>query len=228
MLVTAQQMRDIDKIAMRDYLIPGLLLMENAGRETADAVIAFARKHKLSVTAIGIICGHGNNGGDGFVAARYLYNKGCKVTIILIKPDKIAGVDALANLNIVKNLSIPLINFRKGINLKKFVIIVDAMLGTGIKGKVKGIYARAINLINKSNKPVISIDIPSGLDADTGNPSGVAVKADITVTMGFAKRGFAEKNSKHFTGKLVIADIGLPKDIAKNLKDGKIRIKRRK
>ncbi|MBN1621390.1 MAG: NAD(P)H-hydrate epimerase [Endomicrobiales bacterium] len=216
--VTAQQMREIDRRAIEEFGIPGVILMENAGREVARSVESLIKNNK-SQGKIGIICGSGNNGGDGLVAARYLHNKGFSVEIILIKPTEQFRGDSLINCNIAEAMKLRFSDYSKNY-LKEnsffgFSILVDALLGTGTKGEVAGIYKDIIGKINKSGLPIVSVDIPSGIDADSGEVLGIAVKAEITVTMGLAKRGLLSQKSKKFVGKLAVADIGLPSELTK-------------
>jgi ADP-dependent NAD(P)H-hydrate dehydratase / NAD(P)H-hydrate epimerase len=208
--VSSLEMRRIEKITIEHYGIAGIVLVENAGRAVAESVEALFRKRKLGGKTIGIICGYGNNGGDGFVAARYLYNKGYKVSVICLKRSRIKSSDALSNLNIVKKLHIPIFNFNKNTAFKNYDVIIDALLGTGVKGTISGQFYEAIDKINASRKPVVSADVPSGIDSDTGEALGIAVKADITVTMGFVKTGLVKPKAKPYPGKLVVADIGIP------------------
>lgn len=199
-------MCELDRRAIEDYGIPSIMLMDNAGRIVAETVIKYFPKAKN----IAIFCGSGNNGGDGFVAGRYLFNKDRKVSLFLVKkPSEITG-DPAINLRILQKLGIKTYIIDSSVILKHYDLIIDALLGTGTKGEIKGIYADAISLINSAGKPVVAVDVPSGLDADTGKPLGSCIKAKITVTMARMKKGFLKKTARKSTGKIIVADIGIP------------------
>jgi len=210
-IVSVKQMREIDRHTIEDIGVPSIVLMENAGRSVAGVII----KKFLRARKIAIFCGGGNNAGDGFVTARYLFRENKLVSIFMLKKPEELSTDAKTNFEIVRNLRVRFFNVssenlcevRK--KLKQFDLIVDALLGTGTKGEIRGIYADVISMLNSSKRPIVAVDIPSGLDADTGLPLGVCIKAKMTVTMGFMKKGFLKKNAREFTGKVVVADIGL-------------------
>jgi len=202
------QMRLLDKLTIEKYKIPGEILMERAGRFVA--IVADKVLKEIEGRKTVVFVGKGNNGGDGFVAARYLQNLGYDVEIILLTdPDKLEG-DALLN---YKKIDTDKINCRKFDNSEIDAdIIIDALLGTGISGAPRGDIAKAIDSINKSRENgsyIIAVDIPSGVNGDNGSADGVAVSADFTVTFGFAKLGQFLHPGRDLTGSLVIADIGL-------------------
>lgn len=218
--LTREEMRELDRKAIEEFQIPGILLMENAGRnvtEEAVKVIDDPGKEKIAV-----LCGKGNNGGDGFVIARHLYNKGITVKVFLFA--KIADIltdgDASTNLRILLNMKIPvkecidplgtndLLN-----NLGKYTILIDALFGTGLSGEVREPFKTLIRGINTLKKTVISADIPSGLDCNTGNVLGVAIKAKKTVTFAVAKQGFYLGEGSNYTGEIVVTDISIPRDL---------------
>ena len=203
--ITASQMREIDKRAAEEFGIPSIELMENAGRRVAEAAKRFV------VHAVVVVCGTGNNGGDGLVAARYLSEWGFKVEIVLLKSAEFLKGDTLINFNLTGNLNIITSYYSSHTSFDKFDLIIDALLGTGIKGDVKSACRAAIDAINNSGKRVLSVDIPSGLDTDTGEVLSVAVKADETVTMALPKTGLLKPEAASFVGKLIVADIGIPK-----------------
>lgn len=217
-VVTASEMQLIDKKAIEEYGIPSLTLMENAGKSVAETIIVrFPNKKRIAVFA-----GKGNNGGDGLVTARYLVEKGHYVQVFLagkkteVSPDAKVNLDRYLKLeNVPKIIEVTDSNQIKNIcaSLIEFDLIVDALLGTGSKGVVKGLLADLINLMNESKKPIVSIDLPSGINADTGEILGTAVKAEITVTLGLPKVGLVIYPGAEYVGDLVIADIGLPKEI---------------
>jgi ADP-dependent NAD(P)H-hydrate dehydratase / NAD(P)H-hydrate epimerase len=205
--VTSEEMRCIDNAAIKKYGIPAILLMENAGIEAAEFII---KTEKYILKPIAVFCGSGNNGGDGLVTAPHLFYNNFNVEGFLARPAENFKPDALANFNIGKKLGIKINRYRKNTGLSKYGLIVDALLGTGIKDEITGIYKEIIEKINFSKKRVVSIDVPSGLDADTGKPLGIAVKADRTITIGLVKKGLVNKSARPYVGKLSIAGIGLP------------------
>jgi len=214
-VMTRQEIRAVDVWAINMLGVPGVVLMENAGRSCAELI-----KEKLAKIArpnVCIFCGTGNNGGDGYVIARGLLNSGFEVTVVICGlRDKIKG-DAKINLDILERLSqkIEQLNLNADIagQVKIFAdgadMIVDAVFGTGLSGQLSDEYKRLIEGINAQNKPVLAVDIPSGLDCDTGRPLGAAVKATYTVTFVAAKKGFTEKASAEYTGQVFIASIGV-------------------
>lgn len=223
-LVTASEMREIDKTAIERYGIPGPVLMENAGRGAAETILT--TKPELTYgQKVAIFSGPGNNGGDGFVIARCLAERGALVAVYLLtSPEKLKG-DALTNYKIITHLNIPVIAVHSDQEWAGYqdqaasenVLFIDAIFGTGLKGEVRGVMATVINWLNGLRKPVWSVDIPSGLDADTGRPLGTAVKADVTITFGLPKIGQIVSPGPEFTGSLKIIDIGIPaKAVEKN------------
>lgn len=217
-LATAQQMRNIDREAEEVYNIPGILLMENAGIKVASHV--FGEDSSCS-KKICIICGKGNNGGDGFTAARHIYLKNKNVTVYLIGScDRLKG-DALVNYTIADKMGIPIksITGRDGLHelkndVKSSDIVVDALLGTGTRGMVSGLYMDVINIINEYSSYVISVDIPSGVDADSGQILGAGVKANMTVTFVLPKLGLFSYPGANLAGNVVVEDISAPADLA--------------
>jgi len=210
-------MRKIDTLATEKFGIPSLILMENAGRSIADEA---KKMLKSKSSLILILCGYGNNGGDGFVAARHLFNRGYNVEIILIGKNKKMSEDTNINFQIARKIKIKIkkIIRTKDFNsvfkaMRKSQLLIDAIFGIGIKGELSGFYCRLIEKINSLQLPVLSIDIPSGLDADRGIAIPVSIKATKTVTMGFVKEGFLANSAKKYLGKVVIADISLPKQL---------------
>ncbi|MBN1480352.1 NAD(P)H-hydrate dehydratase [candidate division KSB1 bacterium] len=213
-VVTAQEMAAIDRHAMSQLKIPGALLMENAGRGVAEIA---QRMLKLPAGKIvHIYCGPGNNGGDGYVVARHLLNHAAIVsTFILTTPDKIAG-EALMNLKILHNMghkphfgTLPNVHEHPD-------LVIDAMLGTGVKGALRGLYAKAVEKINDQKAPVLAIDIPTGVNADTGEIDGPAIKASVTATMALPKRGLLFSPGREHVGELHIVDICMPLSVLKD------------
>jgi NAD(P)H-hydrate epimerase len=215
-VVTGETMQCLDRRAIGEFGVSGLTLMENAGRGCAEAIIAeFGAGPMLRAV---IVAGKGNNGGDGYVIARLLKEHGWHVVTFILAPhDEIRG-DARTNLDLLSETPVLFCQEQGGLDryastLREATVIVDALLGTGLSSKVEGTYAEAIGLINNAGKPVIAVDIPSGIDAATGRVLGCAVKADFTVTFALAKCGHLLYPGADFTGKLRIVDIGIPAEI---------------
>lgn len=208
-------MQRIDKRAIEKFGIPAAVLMENAGRSVAQEV----KKQigKISSPQVAIFSGKGNNGGDGFVVARYLDNWGIKTNVFLYSGEGKISSPADIFLSVIKKLKIPVIEINdknwssSRERLKKFDIIVDALLGTGTKGRIEGLMAAIIEEINRQNKVTISVDIPSGLDGDSGKVLGHCIRADMTVTIAFPKKGFFINEGEKKCGKIIVADIGIPR-----------------
>lgn len=215
-IVTAQEMRAIDAHTIEKIGIPGIVLMENAGQ----AVVKVVKEILGNGRRVAIFVGRGNNGGDGFVVARYLALVGVDVTVYLLsEPERFTG-DALANLQIARNLKLPIKLLISQEQLAEYQaeihasdVIVDAIFGTGLKGAVRGFAADVIDDINATGKPIVAVDLPSGLDADTGKPEGVCIRASHTVTMGLPKRGLLLYPGADLAGQLTIADIGFPQSV---------------
>ena len=214
--ITSKKAKQLDALAQERYGVPAIMMMELAGiavfKET-QKVLRRARNKSVAV-----VCGAGNNGGDGFVAARHLYNEGVAVCIFVVGDRMNIKNDAKMNYDIVQNIKIKThaVKSKKEINkLRNYGVIVDAIFGIGLARDVAGIYREVIEGINSLNKTVIAVDIPSGLDADTGLPRGIAVKAATTVTMAAAKKGFYVKEGPKYAGKIVVADIGWPRGLLK-------------
>jgi len=204
-IISSDDARRLDKIAVEKFSIPSIVLMENAGKNTAEIILK-----KFHPRQVAIFCGGGNNGGDGFVIARHLFNHGVKVKVFTAqKISKYTG-DALINLNIIQKIKIPITYLSsKKIKIPKVDLIVDALLGTGTKGKIREPYKKIIRKINSAKIPVVSVDIPSGIDADTGKKQGIAVKSNLTVTMVAIKKGLLTNDGKKCAGKIIVADIGI-------------------
>ena len=207
--------RDIDDTTINKYGIPGLVLMENAGRAVSNVII----NNYPTAEKIAVFCGSGNNGGDGFVIARHLLSAGKDVTTYILRnPSEYRG-DAKTNLEALRNISRNVKKISGSFSgYKKSDLIVDAIFGTGIDREIKGPVKKIISKINSLRAPKISVDIPSGLDSDSGQPLGVAVKAEATVTFIVPKTGLVIYPGIDYTGNLFIADITTPKELEKNIK----------
>jgi NAD(P)H-hydrate epimerase len=205
-------MQEIDKRTIDEFGIPGLNLMENAGRSCTDAIIEAYGSQGYAV----VIAGKGNNGGDGYVIARLLRQAGWDVQVfILAESDQIVGDAAtnLAKLPCEHVAYCPLVGqlpARHREELTRADVIVDAVFGTGLRSDVTGLYREAIEIINASGRPVLAVDIPSGIHGTTGRVLGDAVRASITVTFAFAKLGHVLYPGAEHTNKLIVADIGIP------------------
>lgn len=211
-VVSNAEMRQLDEFTINKVKIPGLVLMENAGLKTAIYIRHFIRTNKIN-GPIHIYCGKGNNGGDGYVIARHFFDDHADVKIFSIgDPKKLTG-DALTNYISCLNLGIKIVVINSSEQLQTLTrpaVIVDALLGTGISGAVHGLYKDVIHHINGMNAPVISVDIPSGLNGDSATLPGLAVKADVTVTMALPKRAHVFYPASNFVGDLQIVKIGIP------------------
>ena len=214
-------MRGLDRAAIHDRGIPSLTLMERAGRAVARVVGSLIRDGGLKRGVL-LLAGVGNNGGDAFVAARHLLEMGIDArTVLLADPEKSRG-DARENLERLRGESPGSLTVAGTIGelmecsqcLDEVDIVVDGILGTGIRGDVRGHFAEAIFFVNGSNRKVVSIDIPSGLDGDTGEVHGVCVDALATVTMGLPKLGLVVGGGPEHSGRIYVADIGIPADLA--------------
>ncbi len=214
-LVTAAEMQEMDRRAIQMHKIPGLELMETAGQGAARVLCAqFAEQVKAGV---GIVCGKGNNGGDGFVIARELAAQGIEVEVYLLaKTDSVSG-DAAANLKRLAGVKIPVVEvpdedafLKIRSRLSRFGLLVDAILGTGLTSDVRDFFKIVIDFINHTGIPVFAVDIASGLNSDTGQPCGTCIRAQCTATFALAKIGHYTYPGAEYTGRLEIIDIGIP------------------
>jgi hydroxyethylthiazole kinase-like uncharacterized protein yjeF len=212
-IVTNDEMKKIDKWSMKTLGIPGIVLMENAGRGCVDALETYFELEDLKIL---IMCGKGNNGGDGFVIGRHLQNRGAIVKIILAGKSKELKGDALINYKLAKNADIDIHETVNINNIKKIYnsfhpdVLVDAIFGTGFRGAPKGIYYKLIEMMNDSDAFIFSVDIPSGINGDDGQFEKSCVVADATATMCLPKRGNYLYPGRAFCGDLFVVDIGIP------------------
>ncbi len=217
LLMSRDESRAFDKWAINELGVPGVVLMENAGRGCAELIAGkLAKTEKPKVC---IFCGTGNNGGDGFVIARHLLNRQCDVVVAICGDrSKIKG-DAKINLDIIAGLGMRIENLdldtksdiegRTASFAREADMIVDAIFGTGLSGQLREEHKRLIETINSLGRPIISVDIPSGLDCDTGQILGAAIRAECTVTFAGVKKGFVLENAQAQTGEIYIASIGV-------------------
>jgi NAD(P)H-hydrate epimerase len=221
-LVTASEMQKMDHQTIDSYGIPGRVLMENAGRGATE--FCFNQFPQMDTIKVGIIAGRGNNGGDGFVIARYLSQKNVNVTVYLLaEPSKLSG-DAAANFDLLGPIGVPVHivpDLKSFDNVKDSIhdreLLIDALLGTGLKSDVRGFFREAIDFINSLDKPLLSVDIPSGLNSDTGQPCGTSIRARATATFAFAKIGHFQYPGAELSGNLRIIDIGIPAHIVEKV-----------
>lgn len=211
--MTRQQVRDIDRRAIEEYGMPGIVLMENAGRGTAELLAS------LGIDGPVVICaGKGNNGGDGLVVARHLENRGYDVRVLLFcDPAELKG-DAATNYGIVAAARTPLrvpgpvpSSGDLDSEFRDADWIIDALLGTGTQGEVREPYLTVIDRINAARRKVLAVDLPSGMDCDTGRPLGTCVRADHTATLVASKVGFEQPSAAESTGAVHVIDIGVPR-----------------
>lgn len=211
--LSREEMRTLDRRAIDVAGIPAIALMENAGRAVADEAFRMA-----SGGAVALVCGRGSNGGDGFVAARHLDNRGVTVRVAALEAGRLEG-EALLNWRALKFTGVALSEHApadlEGIRaaVAGSAVVVDAIFGTGLSGPLREPFPALIEMLNQLGLPILAVDIPSGLDCDTGQPLGAAIRAARTVTMHAPKAGFARGRGPEFTGAVVVADIGIPRRI---------------
>lgn len=211
-MLTRTQVRELDQRAITEFGIPGVVLMENAGRGVVDVML------QLKICGpVHIVCGKGNNGGDGFVIARQLDVHG--ITSVIHRccaAEELTG-DAAINYHIVEKSGFKIVPYTDtdalAEQLSSASWVVDALLGTGLTGEVREPFRSIIQTMNESGKPIMAVDLPSGLDADTGEPLGITVNAQRTVTFVAIKKGFLNPHSKQFTGEVHVAHIGVPRKL---------------
>ncbi|MCU0725718.1 MAG: NAD(P)H-hydrate epimerase [Planctomycetes bacterium] len=211
--LTRDQVRAVDRIAAESFGIPGIVLMENAGRGATDLLLAHYPDHPVYL----VVAGRGNNGGDGFVIARHLTLRGKYAEVALLGelPTSSGSGDAGVNLRILTRMGVRLHPLRTSRDLdalleRPHALVVDALLGTGVAGTVMGLARDVIERVNASGLPVLAVDTPSGLDCDTGRPLGAAIHATTTVTFAAMKSGFLEPGAEYWTGRVHVTDIGAP------------------
>ncbi|HNW44523.1 MAG TPA: NAD(P)H-hydrate epimerase [Elusimicrobiales bacterium] len=219
-VVTAEKMKFLDRKASLEHGIPAQELMENAGRAVAEETLKFAAEELKKGPAglkVVVCCGKGNNGGDGLVAARCLALAGAQVRTFILPP-KDSGYPELVvkNLQAAKEAGLQVaMTARDGLDalsadFSAADLLLDALLGVSAVGKPTGPVHRVIQLMNRSGRPIIAVDIPSGLSPDTGHHSGVYIMAKLTLTLGFAKTGLMAAHAQPNTGKIKVLPIGYP------------------
>ena len=210
-----ENIRAVDREAIERYGVPGLVLMENASRGLFDAAMAMLDRvegsEDVARSAI-IVCGSGNNGGDGYALARHLHNAGIEVSLALLGQPQPSS-DAAINRAICRAMNLREIELRDIAPLRAADLLVDAIFGTGLDRPVTGRAAEIIAWMNECGRPILAADLPSGLDCNTGEALGVAVRASRTVTFVGWKTGFLNPASRQYTGEITVGDIGAPREL---------------
>ena len=220
-ILTRAQVRRVDQLAIERYGISGPVLMENAGRNATEII----RRVYGEVGRAVIFCGPGNNGGDGCVMARHLHNAGWTVWLMMTGDEDRMTPDTLGNYRIVKAMPINPTIAADAAGQQAFVrsirgdeIVVDALLGTGFRGEVRSPTNELIEAVNaKRMRAVVAVDVPSGLDCDTGEPSNATIRADLTVTFVANKKGFTTEAAAPYVGRVEVADIGAPRELVEEI-----------
>jgi len=228
-VVSAAQMREADRFTIEELGIPSIVLMEHAGR----AVVAAMAAHfgDLDGLQVAVLCGRGNNGGDGFVAARHLTQQGADVTVYLLETvDGLRG-DPAINARILQRLSVPLLSVEdetawraQAPDLATADLILDALFGTGLRPPLTGLAAVVIQDVNMAGVPVVSIDLPSGLSSDDAQVEGDAIEATLTVTLAAPKVSLVFPPADAYAGEIMVADIGIPRSVIEHLEGSRIQL----
>jgi NAD(P)H-hydrate epimerase len=209
-LYSADEMRALDSRAIEELGIPGAVLMERAGLAAAHELLA----RYPQARRVAVVCGAGNNGGDGFVVARHLQSAGLEVSTHLVGQAARLAIDARGNLEIARQLGIPLErnppSSRLRAALRRSDVVVDALFGTGFTGAPRAAAAAAIEELNRASAPVVALDVPSGVDASDGTVAGACVTAQVTITFHGPKAGLVIAPGARHAGDVVVADIGIP------------------
>lgn len=221
---SAAALREIDRLCVDEFAIPSIVLMENAASAMAAHTLALARVRAL--TGALILAGPGNNGGDGYALARHLSNAAFPVRLAVAAPSR-DGSDAAINRTICARTGLDILDANELLGPGALAgaapgarpLLVDALLGTGLDRDVAGPVRRLIESVNASALPVVAADLPSGMDADTGRPLGVCVRADLTCTFAGLKRGFSAPGAESLTGAVRLCPIGAPRALLDRLAD---------
>lgn len=208
--VTAEEMRKIDDVAIREFQVDVLLMMENAGRACATLARRMLRETTSGIR-VACLVGGGNNGGDGMVAARHLANWGAEVNMI-VGTGKDRMKDApLRQLQILEKMGIPILE--TGYALGDNDLLIDALIGYGLEGNPRDRMATIIKDANGSGRPILAFDLPSGMNATTGEAYDPCIKATATLTLALPKTGFLSPGASRYTGDLYLADISIPRKV---------------
>jgi len=217
LVLSRKQIRQVDELAVSRYHMPSLLLMENAGRGAAEIMAERFSKDRPLIA----FCGPGNNGGDGFVIARHLHNAGWQVSAFLCGPEGKLSDDAATNFRILRAMDATVevaadraAQVAAAGAVSSDTIVLDALLGTGFHGDVRSPVAALIDDLNRTKKhALVAVDVPSGLDCETGKPANAAIRASLTVTFVAIKKGFKQDSARPFTGEVTVAGIGAPREL---------------
>jgi len=205
--------RAVDTSSVEQFNIPSIVLMENASRAVAMETLRLLQRSDSDRDSVLVICGAGNNGGDGYAAARHLHNAGCAVTLVALSEPKPKS-DAATNARICGSMDLPR---RDSDELATAVqaadVVIDAIFGTGLDRDVTGEPAHTIAALNEFSKPVVAVDVPSGLDCETGRVLGECVRARVTVTFVALKPGFLVADAQPLIGEVAVAGIGAPREL---------------
>ncbi len=223
-VLSRAQSRRVDQIAIGDYGIPGIVLMENAARNASDVIVEKLQHRpasKSNAPSVLIACGGGNNGGDGYAIARRLHNRGVGVALIAAVPGSKLSGDAKVNHDIAQRMNLPMAAWPSEQSdawiASGPLVVVDALLGTGFSGEVRPPMDELIKRINGIDGYCVAIDVPSGLDCESGQPSNATVRADMTVTFVALKTGFIQPAAEPFLGEIKVVDIGAPPEIVRRV-----------
>jgi NAD(P)H-hydrate epimerase len=221
-VLNTQQMREADRQTIDEIGIPSVVLMENAGRQAVAAMEA--AYEDLSSSRVAVLCGRGNNGGDGFVVARTLAQRGIESIVFLLGSVADVRGDARTNLEILGRIGVTVVEVADAqqwelhfTEISECDLIVDAIVGTGFRGPVSGLLETVIGDVNGLGSPVVAIDLPTGLSADTHEIESDAIQASMTVTLGAPKLPLVLPPADVYGGDLVIADIGIPASVMEEL-----------
>jgi NAD(P)H-hydrate epimerase len=217
--LTRAQVREVDRLAVERYHMPSIVLMENAARAVTDAALEMLRDRGDRVV---IACGGGNNGGDGLAVARHLHNRRYPVEINLLASVTEFKGDALVNWQITREMGLPAEPFSAAaLERDPPALVIDAVFGTGLSQPPRGgLLTSYVHGLARSGAPVLSVDVPSGLDCDTGQPLGPCVRATRTVTFVAEKVGFANPAAAEFLGNTTVGDIGVPRELIEQIAAG--------
>ena len=217
-VLTARQMRDADRRTIDDIGLPSIVLMENAGRQVVAAIESLIED--LPSRRLAVVCGTGNNGGDGFVVARALHQRGLEPAVLVIGTAAEVRGDARINLDVLGHLGVPVVEVADASSWELHGslatgadVVIDALMGTGLSRALTGLHETIVADLNASEAAVVAVDLPSGLSADTPDLIGPAVRASLTVTLGAPKVPLVLPPAEHLAGDVVVADIGIPTEV---------------
>ncbi len=214
--LTRDQVREVDRRAIQELGLPGIVLMENASRALAEAALEMLGGKQRVL----IVCGGGNNGGDGYAVGRHLHNRGMFVSILATKSVEELDGDAATNARVAAAMGLAIQSATPAaVRAAEVDLIIDALLGTGLTQPPREDAAGLIGAMNVHPAAVLAVDVPSGLDCDTGRPLGACVRADRTVTFVAEKAGFGEAAAREFLGEVTVGDIGVPSELIEAVRE---------